>query len=107
MTQTDIADIIPPVNIVKPTINIPTISVPTSSWKPDNFATWPFITITGVSGNHCDPLALPQVMINHVSASNITYLLVSLFILYVGIILYVDGDYLYNKVKDFAIGRCK
>ena len=46
-------------------------------------------------------------MINHVSASNITYLLVSLFILYVGIILYVDGDYLYNKVRDFAIGRCK
>ena len=42
-----------------------------------------------------------------VSASNITYLLVSLFILYIGIILYVDGDYLYNKVKDFAISRCK
>ena len=42
-----------------------------------------------------------------VAASNITYLLVSLFILYIGIILYVDGDYLYNKVKDFAISRCK
>ena len=106
MTQADIADLFPPVNIVKP-VNIPTVSVPTSSWKPDNFATWPFITITGVSGNHCDPLPLPQTMINHISASNITYLLVSLFILYVGIILYVDGDYLYNKVKDFAIGRCK
>ena len=46
-------------------------------------------------------------MTDHVLASNITYLLVSLFILYVGIILYVDGDYLYNKVRDFAIGRCK
>ena len=42
-----------------------------------------------------------------ISASNITYLLVSLFILYIGIILYIDGDYLYNKVKDFAISRCK
>ena len=42
-----------------------------------------------------------------VAASNITYLLVSLFILYIGIILYVDGDYLYNKVKDFALSRCK
>ena len=41
------------------------------------------------------------------AASNITYLLVSLFILYIGIILYIDGDYLYNKVKDFAISRCK
>ena len=40
------------------------------------------------------------------SATNITYLLVSLFILYVGIILYVDGDYLYNKVKDFTLRRC-
>ena len=30
----------------------------------------------------------------------------SLFILYVGIILYVDGDYLYNKVKDFTLRRC-
>ena len=39
-------------------------------------------------------------------ATNITYLLVSLFILYVGIILYVDGDYLYNKVKDFTLRRC-
>ena len=107
LSQLDVADIIPPVNIVKPTINIPTISVPTSSWKPDNFATWPFITITGVSGNRCDPVPPPQPVINHISASNITYLLVSLFILYVGIILYVDGDYLYNKVKDFAIGRCK
>lgn len=88
LTQSDFANvIIAPVNIVKPIINIPTISAPTSSWKPDSFATWPFITITGVS------------------ASNITYLLVSLFILYVGIILYVDGDYLYNKVRDFAIGR--
>ena len=40
-------------------------------------------------------------------ATNITYLLVSLFILYVGIILYVDGDYLYNKVKDFTLRRCE
>ena len=51
LTQTDIADIIAPVNIVKPTINVPTISVPTSSWKPDNLGTWPYITIGGVSGN--------------------------------------------------------
>ena len=55
LTQSDIADIIPPVNIVKPTINVPTISVPTSSWKPDNFATWPFITISGVSGKISRP----------------------------------------------------
>ena len=41
------------------------------------------------------------------TATNITYLLVSLFILYVGIILYVDGDYLYNKVKDFTLRRCE
>ena len=107
LTQSDIADIIPPVNIVKPTINVPTISVPTSSWKPDNFATWPFITISGVSGKIIPPQPRRRGMTDHVSASNITYLLVSLFILYVGIILYVDGDYLYNKVRDFAIGRCK
>ena len=43
----------------------------------------------------------------HSPATNITYLLVSLFILYVGIILYVDGDYLYNKVKDFTLRRCE
>ena len=48
----DIQDIIPPVNIVKPTVNVPTVSVPTSSWKPDQWATWPFITITGVSGRY-------------------------------------------------------
>ena len=45
--------------------------------------------------------------IYHVSANNITYLLVSLFILYIGIILYIDGDYLYNKIRDFAINRCE
>ena len=47
-----ISDIIAnPVNIVKPTVNVPTVvSVPTSSWTPSQWATWPFITITGVSG---------------------------------------------------------
>jgi len=83
----DIANIIPAVIVKPPSIVVPTISIPTSSWTPDKWGTWPFITISGVS------------------ASNITYLLVSLFILYVGIILYVDGDYLYNKVKEFAITR--
>ena len=53
------------------------------------------------------PVVDTIIKILFVSASNITYLLVSLFILYIGIILYVDGDYLYNKVKDFAISRCK
>ena len=59
----DIQDIIPPVNIVKPTVNVPTVSVPTSSWKPDQWATWPFITITGVSGKHAalqHSLQIPQ-----------------------------------------------
>jgi len=82
----DISNVIANV-VVKPISVIPPITVPTSSWTPDKWGTWPFITIAGVS------------------ASNITYLLVSLFILYVGIILYVDGDYLYNKVKEFAITR--
>ena len=52
ITQSDINIVIPPVpvNIVKPTVNVP-VSVPTSSWKPDQWATWPFITITGVSGS--------------------------------------------------------
>jgi len=86
-TAGDISNILPPVVVVKPSVVVPTVSVPTSSWTPDKWGTWPFITISGVS------------------ASNITYLLVSLFILYVGIILYVDGDYLYNKVKEFAITR--
>jgi len=86
-TAADIGPIIPPVVVVKPSVVVPTVSIPTSSWTPDKWGTWPFITISGVS------------------ASNITYLLVSLFILYVGIILYVDGDYLYNKVKEFAIKR--
>ena len=53
------------------------------------------------------PVVDTIIKILFVAASNITYLLVSLFILYIGIILYVDGDYLYNKVKDFAISRCK
>ena len=45
--------IVNPVNIVKPTVNVPTVvSVPTSSWTPSQWATWPFITITGVSGKN-------------------------------------------------------
>ena len=39
-----------PVSIVKPAVSVPVITLPTSSWKPDQWATWPFITITGVSG---------------------------------------------------------
>jgi len=75
------------ITAVIPSVVIPAVSIPTSSWTPDTWGTWPFVTISGVG------------------ATNITYLLVSLFILYVGIILYVDGDYLYNKIKDFAIRR--
>ena len=37
----------------------------------------------------------------------VTYLLLSLVILYFSIILYIDGDYLYRKVKNFAINRCE
>ena len=98
--------------VVVPPLQVPNIvTTTTSAWS-----TWPFITISGVSGGAkytvfqskyfcCQNQGVDTDLF--FTASNITYLLVSLFILYVGIILYVDGDYLYNKVKDFAIRRCK
>ena len=39
------------INIVKPSVVIPSVSVPsTSSWNPSAWGTWPFITISGISG---------------------------------------------------------
>ena len=40
------------VNIVPPSVVIPAVSVPTSSWTPDTWGTWPFVTISGVGGNY-------------------------------------------------------
>ena len=42
-----------------------------------------------------------------IAGSSIPYVLASAFILYVGIILWFDGDYLYKRIKEFAIRRCK
>ena len=51
LTQSqDINVVIPPITISKPPASSVSVSVPTSSWKPSQWATWPFITITGVSG---------------------------------------------------------
>ena len=52
----DISVVLPvvPVTIVKPVVSLP-VSVPSSSWQPDQWATWPFITINGVSGDKTSP----------------------------------------------------
>ena len=39
------------INVVKPSVVIPSVSVPsTSVWNPSSWGTWPFITISGISG---------------------------------------------------------
>ena len=46
------------INVVKPSVVIPSVSVPsTSSWNPSAWGTWPFITISGISGAQRFPIS--------------------------------------------------